>query len=136
MGERRCSRYQYESYLGMVLWAHSYSCFLLDMGSACAIWRRIKTAYWYSLARRVTKAGPYAVFWWNGSSNDVRRLADITKRTGANEDRKPEAILVIDQRPSGLRALVMSDGSKEGGNAPDNRHSRNSNEIGLRTKHA
>jgi hypothetical protein len=57
---------------------------------------------------------PYVVYWWNPSHDRLQRLADITKATGAGEDRKPEAILPLDQGPSGLRVLVLLDGAEEG----------------------
>jgi hypothetical protein len=60
-------------------------------------------------------AGPYDVHWWDGSSDRLRHLADITRATEADEDHKPEAILPLDHDESGLRILVLSDGAKEGG---------------------
>ena len=60
------------------------------------------------------EAGPYSVYWWNASSENVRYLADITKASGADDDRKPEALLPLDRGSSGLRVLVFFDGEKEG----------------------
>jgi hypothetical protein len=60
-------------------------------------------------------AGPYDVHWWDGSSDRLRHLADITRATEADEGHKPEAILPLDQDESGLRLLLLSDGRKEGG---------------------
>jgi hypothetical protein len=59
--------------------------------------------------------GPYDVHWWDGSSDRLKHLADITRATEADEDNKPEAILPLDQDASGLRILVLLDGAKEGG---------------------
>jgi hypothetical protein len=63
-------------------------------------------------------AGPYDVYWWDGWSDALRHLADITRDAEADEDRKPEAILPLDEDASGLRLLVLSDGAKEGGPRP------------------
>lgn len=41
----------------------------------------------------------------------MRDLADIV---GDDPDRKPEALLALDQSPYGLRALILFDGEKEG----------------------
>src|SRR5262249_51531386 len=60
------------------------------------------------------EAGPYSVHWWDASSENVRRVADMTKASRASEDRKPEALLPLDQGHSGLRVLILSDGEKEG----------------------
>jgi hypothetical protein len=59
-------------------------------------------------------AGPYDIYWWDAASDNVRHLAGITQATGAHEDRKPEALLPLDQGPLGLRVLVLFDGEKEG----------------------
>jgi hypothetical protein len=59
--------------------------------------------------------GPYRVFWWDGSSDKVQRLGDITVETEADENRKPEALLPLDEGASGLRLLILLDGAKEGG---------------------
>jgi len=60
------------------------------------------------------EAGSYRVYWWSGKTESVQFLADITKVTDASKQRKPEAILPLDQAPSGLRVLILSDGSEEG----------------------
>jgi hypothetical protein len=60
------------------------------------------------------EAGRYTVYWWNGSNESLRYLADITEATGATARRKPEAILALDQDASGLRVLILSDGEEEG----------------------
>lgn len=59
--------------------------------------------------------GPYSVYWWDGSGESIRLLADITAATEADKKRKPEAILPLGEGHSGLRVLVLSDGRKEGG---------------------
>jgi len=59
-------------------------------------------------------AGPYGVYWWNAASGNLHFLADITKATAATAQQKPEAILPLEQGPSGLRVVILSDGSKEG----------------------
>lgn len=53
----------------------------------------------------------YAIYWWDAIGETVDLLADIT--TLAIDDRKPEAILPLDQDDAGLRILVLSDGAKE-----------------------
>jgi hypothetical protein len=58
--------------------------------------------------------GPYDIYWWDAVSENVRHLADITKTMDADRDRKPEAILPLDEGHSGLRVLVLSDGAEEG----------------------
>ncbi len=60
------------------------------------------------------EAGAYNVFWWNGSSENLRHLADITKATAASAKHKPEVILPLDQDAAGLRVLILSDGEEEG----------------------
>jgi hypothetical protein len=59
--------------------------------------------------------GPYGVYWWDGSGESIRLLADITAATEADEKRKPEAILPLEEGHSGLQVLILSDGRKEGG---------------------
>jgi Protein of unknown function (DUF3616) len=59
-------------------------------------------------------AGRYVIYWWDARSDNVRYLADVTEALGADKDQKPEAILPLDQGPSGLRVLILSDGAKEG----------------------
>jgi len=63
-------------------------------------------------------AGAYEVYWWTGSGESVRLLADITEATDASAEHKPEALLPLDQGPSGLRVLVLSDGAEEGAPRP------------------
>jgi hypothetical protein len=59
--------------------------------------------------------GAYSVYWWDVAGERLQFLADITKATDTGRKRKPEAILPLDEGPSGLRVLVLFDGSKEGG---------------------
>jgi len=58
--------------------------------------------------------GAYSVFWWDGKTENVSFLKDISEVTGGDPKHKPEAILPLDVGPSGVRVLVMSDGEKEG----------------------
>jgi hypothetical protein len=58
--------------------------------------------------------GSYAVFWWDGQSEDARMLADLAGVTGKKGKRKAEALLPLDSGPSGLRVLIMFDGEKNG----------------------
>ena len=58
--------------------------------------------------------GRYAVYWWDGDSEKVRLLRDLSDIVGDDRERKPEALLFLDQGPSGLRVLILSDGKKEG----------------------
>jgi hypothetical protein len=58
--------------------------------------------------------GRYSIYWWDAASENVPLLADITTAVGADRDSKPEAILPLDANASGLRVLVLSDGTEEG----------------------
>jgi hypothetical protein len=58
--------------------------------------------------------GSYAVYWWDGDSDTVRFLRDLGDIIGDHRERKPEALLPLDQGPSGLRVLILSDGAQEG----------------------
>jgi hypothetical protein len=60
------------------------------------------------------KAERYDVFWWDGASEDVRHLAEITEAAGATARHKPEAILPLDRAGKKLRVLILSDGEEEG----------------------
>jgi len=57
--------------------------------------------------------GAYGIYWWDGASEDVRGLRDLADLTG-NGKRKAEALLPLYASPSGLRALILFDGEKEG----------------------
>jgi hypothetical protein len=63
------------------------------------------------------EAGAYSIYWWQ-PSREVQFLADITGPTAADAKHKPEAILPLDQGPSGLRILILSDGEEEGAPRP------------------
>jgi hypothetical protein len=62
--------------------------------------------------------GPYAVYWWDGESEDVRLLKDLAEVVGKKGERKAEALLPLDESPSGLRVLLLFDGEKEGAPVP------------------
>ena len=56
--------------------------------------------------------GNYAVYWWDGASENIRLLRDLADVTGRK--RKAEALLPLDVSPSGLRALIFFDREKQG----------------------
>ena len=58
--------------------------------------------------------GPFAIYWWDGESEDVRLLKDLTDVMGKKAKGKPEALLPLDESASGLRVLILFDGEKEG----------------------
>lgn len=58
--------------------------------------------------------GPYAIYWWNGESEDVKLLKDLADVVGANRERKAEGLLPLDESASGLRVLILFDSEKEG----------------------
>jgi hypothetical protein len=62
----------------------------------------------------VNDAGSYAVFWWDGESEQVQSLRDLSDIVGDNPERKPEGLLALDKNRLGLRALVLFDGEPEG----------------------
>lgn len=63
--------------------------------------------------------GRYAVYSWNGDSEDVRLLGNLDGLTDDEGKTKPEALLPLDRTASGrLRVLVLSDGPKEGAPTP------------------
>jgi hypothetical protein len=63
--------------------------------------------------------GRYAVFSWNGDSEDVRLLGNLDGLSDDEGKRKPEALLPLDKTASGrLRVLILSDGPKEGAPTP------------------
>jgi hypothetical protein len=57
-------------------------------------------------------SGNYAVYWWDGASENIRLLRDLADVTG--KKRKAEALLPLDVSPSGLRALIFFDREKQG----------------------
>ena len=62
--------------------------------------------------------GPYAIYWWDGESEDVRLLKDLADVAGKKGARKAEVLLPLDESPSGLRVLLLFDGEKEGAPVP------------------
>lgn len=48
--------------------------------------------------------GTYALYWWDGESDSVRFLKELSDAAGGDRSRKPEALLPLDIGPSGLRA--------------------------------
>ena len=77
----------------------------------------------YALRRRLSCPSPgptadgggsYAIYWWDGESENIRRLRDLADVTGENGKRKAEALLPLDESPSSLRALILFDGAKQG----------------------
>jgi len=58
--------------------------------------------------------GPYAIYWWNGETEDVRLLKDLADVVGRKGKRKAEALLPLDESASGLRVLILFDGRKNG----------------------
>jgi Protein of unknown function (DUF3616) len=58
--------------------------------------------------------GPYAIYWWDGESEDVKLLKDLAGVVGKKGKRKPEALLPLDESASTLRVLVLFDGPEEG----------------------
>jgi hypothetical protein len=59
--------------------------------------------------------GVYAVYAWDGESENVRRLAELSS---FDPERKPEGLLPLDRTPSGLRVLILFDSEKEGAPTP------------------
>jgi hypothetical protein len=58
--------------------------------------------------------GPYAIYWWDGESDDAKLLKDLADVVGKKGKRKAEAVLPLDESPSGLRVLILFDSEKEG----------------------
>jgi hypothetical protein len=56
--------------------------------------------------------GVYEIYWWDGTSENVRLLRDLADVTGGK--RKAEALLPLDESPSGVRSLIFFDGEKMG----------------------
>lgn len=61
-----------------------------------------------------SEPGPYAIYWWDGKSNDARLLRDIADAVGKKGKRKAEALLPLEEDSSGVRVLILFDGRKEG----------------------
>ena len=58
--------------------------------------------------------GPAAIYRWDGASEEVLLLKDLASLVGDDGMRKAEALLPLDESPSGLRVLILFDGEKEG----------------------
>jgi hypothetical protein len=58
--------------------------------------------------------GPAAIYRWDGESEDVLLLKDLAALVGSDGTRKAEALLPLDESPSGLRVLILFDSEKEG----------------------
>jgi len=58
--------------------------------------------------------GPAAIYRWDGASEDVLLLKDLAVLVADEGMRKAEALLPLDESPSGLRVLILFDGEKEG----------------------
>lgn len=59
--------------------------------------------------------GVYAVYGWDGESENVRLLSELTQFA---PKRKPEALLPLDKSGAELRILIVFDGDKEGAPTP------------------
>jgi hypothetical protein len=66
------------------------------------------------LAGPATGDGAYAVYWWDGVSDNTRLLRDLADVIGKDGKRKAEALLPLDESPSRLRVLILFDGEKNG----------------------
>lgn len=62
--------------------------------------------------------GPYAIYWWDGETEDVRLLKELADIVGKKGKRKAEALLPLDEGASGLRVLILFDGEKKGAPVP------------------
>jgi hypothetical protein len=58
--------------------------------------------------------GPYAIYWWDGESDDAKLLTDLADVVGKKGKRKAEALLPLDETNSSLRVLILFDSEKEG----------------------
>ncbi|MGC0320833.1 hypothetical protein ABIG06_001462 [Bradyrhizobium sp. USDA 326] len=61
-------------------------------------------------------AGTYAVYSWDGRTENVKLLSEVPFRSS----RKPEALLPLEKRGFELRVLILFDGDKEGSPTPVN----------------
>jgi hypothetical protein len=62
-----------------------------------------------------SESGVYAIYWWDGESENVRLLSELTQ---FDPKRKPEALLPLDKSAAKLRALIIFDGDKNGAPTP------------------
>lgn len=67
------------------------------------------------LAGPATDGGAYAIYWWDGVSENTRLLRDLADVTGKDGERKAEALLPLDESTSHVRVLILFDGAKQGG---------------------
>ena len=58
--------------------------------------------------------GRYAIYWWDGESDDTKLLRNLADVIGKKGKRKAEALLPLDGTPSGLRVLILFDTEKKG----------------------
>lgn len=58
--------------------------------------------------------GPYAIYSWDGSSDNVKLLKDLSEVVGEDEEGEAEGLLALDESASSLRVLILFDGEKEG----------------------
>jgi hypothetical protein len=58
--------------------------------------------------------GRYAIYWWDGKSDDAKLLRELAGIVGKEGERKPEALLPLDESRAGLRVLILFDGEKKG----------------------
>jgi hypothetical protein len=58
--------------------------------------------------------GPYAIYFWDGESDDAKLLTDLADVVGKKGKRKAEALLPLDAGPSTLRILILFDSETEG----------------------
>jgi Protein of unknown function (DUF3616) len=59
--------------------------------------------------------GRYAIYFWDGESEDVRLLSELSSFAPAQ---KPEGLLPLDRSASKLRVLILFDSEKEGAPTP------------------
>ncbi|MGA8970354.1 MAG: hypothetical protein WB499_14160, partial [Pseudolabrys sp.] len=49
----------------------------------------------------------YAIYWWDGVSENTRLLRDLADVTGKDGERKAEALLPLDESTSHVRVLII-----------------------------
>jgi uncharacterized protein DUF3616 len=59
--------------------------------------------------------GVYAIYWWDGASENVRLLSELTQ---FDPKRKPEGLLPLDKKETKLRVLIIFDSDEEGTPTP------------------
>ena len=68
----------------------------------------------FAESQSATGDGAYAVYWWDGTSENTRLLWDLTDVIGKDGKRKAKALLPLDESPTRLRVLILFDGEKQG----------------------